>query len=294
MQPSLEMLIVGATFAGIGASLSMDRSFAIVERTTLVGHEFINSYRTGSDWKSVPEFPPTLELQKEFEEKRLLTLEGRVHLGGMAPIVFKQLLQSGKSGSVRFMTEVVGIARRADGYDVTLFDAGGIRTVWTNRIVDTTSDCRSLPGRFPVKEKAVCAVLHNTNASVNAEANAATSIVTGFNAGAEKPGLSIPKEFADRISPGAFASEAYLRLPIAPEADWAEARHTLNRFWADRPAELQDWTIAAVADEFAAVPARSCEELDNGWLWMPSAAFENPLSAMDAGYAFGKKEVISS
>ncbi|MDF2959283.1 MAG: hypothetical protein K0S39_1018 [Paenibacillus sp.] len=274
MKEMLDTLIIGATFAGIGlARSSLDRRAVLVERTTLIGHEFINCYKPGTGWNRTPEHELTRELRQEWLQKRLLTPDGGVHLGGISPILYKLLLESGLSQAVRFMTEVVEVKKQPDGYEVTLFDAGGLRTLRTERIVDTTSDCRSATGGKPIHAKAVSAVLHHANATADS---------------------MIPEAFADRISLGAFASEAYLQLPLAPQASWADARHALHSFWANRPEELKDWKIAAVADEFAVTPPTRFEVLGEGWVWLPSSAFDNPLEALDAGYAYGKKEVIPS
>ncbi|NOU95780.1 hypothetical protein GC093_21510 [Paenibacillus sp. LMG 31456] len=268
MKETIETLIIGATFTGIGLAHRLGHQEALlVERTTLVGHEFINCYRTGTSWSRLPEHQLTRDFQQELLVRQLLTSDGKVHLGGIPPILYKLLLKAGLSEAVQFMTELIEIKKQADGYDVTLFDVSGIRTIRAHRIVDTTSDCRSAPGRFPAKAKSISAVLHHV-----------------------KPagGQLIPDVLDNRMTAGAFASEAYLQLPLPASADWTGARQTLHNVWKDRPEELKGWTIAAVADEFTVTPTSRFEELKEGWVWLPSCAYDNPLVAMDAGYAYGK------
>ncbi len=269
MKDTIEVLVIGATFAGIGLAQRLGAQGLLVERTTLVGHEFINSYSPGHTWSRTPQLPLTEQLREQWLDRNLLTEKGGVHLGGMAPTVHKLLLDSRQS--IRLMTEIVEVKPRPDhGYGVTLFDASGIRLIQANRIIDTTSDCRSATGRFPLGSKFIGAVLHRADA-----------------ASAGEP--LIPEAFADRITAGLFASEAYLRFPIDASATWDEARYELHHYWEARPEALIPWTIAAIADEFAIQPPTRREQLGEGWIWMPSCVFDNPLHALEEGYLYGEE-----
>lgn len=274
MKEEIGVLVVGATFAGIGVAASLSgtgTNVRLIERTMLVGHEFINSYRPGMNWNRKTESFQAEELRGLWMQRNVLAEDGRVHIGGMAPTLHERLLEW--KLPILLQTEIVEVKALEDGgYEATLFDASGIREVRAERIVDTTSECLTSPGREAASAKFIGANLHYLGTE-----------------GAVQPVM--PEVLGERMTPGRFASEAYLQLPIETNATWDEARHELHRYWASRPEELAPWTIAAVADVFAVHPAAHASRLGDGWSWLPSCAGDNPLLALEAGYQFGEKEL---
>jgi hypothetical protein len=168
------------------------------------------------------------------------------------------------------MTEVIEVTRQNNGFEVTLYDASGFSTLYTQHIIDTTSDCRSARGRVPIQGKSLGAVLH-----YNGQAN----------------GQELRHLTDAAWVQGAYATETYIQLALEPEASWSDARKKLHDSWSGRASELKDWTIAAVADELTFNVSEPIRELEPGWVWLPSCAHPNPLQAMDAGFAYGERMV---
>ncbi|WP_127588664.1 hypothetical protein [Paenibacillus koleovorans] len=270
MGDTAKVLVIGATFAGIGLARRLGSQGLLVERTMLVGHEFINSYRPGHNWNRTPRSTLTEQLREQWVSRSLLNEAGGVHLGGLAPTVHKLLLESRQP--IRLMTEVLEVRPRSEaGYEVTLLDASGIRCICVEQIVDTTSECRSAGGKMPLGSKFIGAVLHRETAS-SAE---------------QSP--DIPAEHAELVTSGLFASEAYLQFPVDASSTWDMARDQLHHYWKSRPESLRQWTIAAMADMFSVRTQAQHVKLGEGWIWMPSCGFDNPLHAMDEGFQYGEE-----
>ncbi|WP_158299370.1 hypothetical protein [Paenibacillus antri] len=266
----IETLIVGATFAGIGLASGTRAGALIVDREITVGHEFLYAFKHGENWRADGCGRFAAAFRGELVERGLLTAEGRAHLGGVIPALYR-LTRDAKL-PVRFLTELANVEPldgEAGGYAVTLFDQSGFRDLRVRRIVDTTSTCLSKPGFAPAAgvPKRVNALLHA------AAADAAR----------------LPIE-ADgwRVEPGRYDSEAYLSLPVSPQDDWTAARAKLHAFWAAKPEALQGWTLAVVADQFDATPPPGPMRIGRDWTWLPSAAFPQPLAALDAEASFSE------
>src|SRR5690606_20857551 len=156
----------------------------------------------------------------------------------------------------------VAVTKQGDGFEAELFDPSGHRVIRARRVIDTTSTRMTKPAQSLQIPKRINALLHCSTADATAVA----------------PRLD---EAEYRLEPGRFVSEAYVSIPAAPQDDWAAAREKLHAFWANRPEALQAWTLATVADQFDRLPPRGPHELEPGWTWLPSAAYTNPLAAMD-------------
>jgi hypothetical protein len=270
MEDTAKVLVIGATFAGIGLARRLGSEGLIVERTMLVGHEFINSYRPGHNWNRTLQSTWTEQVREQWVSRNLLNEAGGVHLGGLAPTVHKLLLESRQP--IRLMTEVLEVRPRSeDGFEVTLLDATGIRCIGVDRIIDTTSELRSAGGTVPLGPKFVGAVLHRDSASLAEESP------------------DIPTEHAGLLTAGCFASEAYLQFPVDASSTWDMARDQLHHYWKSRPESLRPWTIAAIADVFSVRTQAQHTKLGEGWVWMPSCGFDNPLHAMDEGFQYGEE-----
>lgn len=268
MEETIKVLVIGATFAGIGLAQKLGSQALLVERTMLVGHEFINSYRPGHNWNRTPQSILTEQLREQWISRNLLNDVGGVHIGGLAPSVYKLLLDSRLS--LRLMTEVLDVMPRSEaGYEVTLLDATGVRYINVDQIIDTTSECRSAGGKVPMGPKFIGAVLHRE-----------TEVLASLDG---------PEEHKELLTAGLFASEAYLQFPVDSSSTWEIARYQLHHFWKSRPESLRSWTIAAMADVFSLQAQAQHVKIGEGWLWMPSCGFDNPLHAMDEGFQYGEE-----
>mgnify|MGYP001951526704 CR=1 FL=1 len=258
----VETLIVGATFAGIGYAWKYRKDALLVEREMTPGHEFLYAYKHGEDWdRTYTKGGLAAALQAELFRRNLLSGDGRAHLPGITPLLYRLIRD--EQLPVRFMTETVSVERVPGGYAATLFDPSGLRTVRAKRIIDTTSACQTKPQAAGKPAKRINALLH------------------ADSAGAGGPAPRI-EEAAYRVEPGRYASEAYLSLPLEAEDTWVSGREKLHAFWVNRPEALSGWTLASVADQFDMTPPKGTHVIEEHWLWFPSAAFANPLAAVEA------------
>lgn len=259
------LLICGATLAGLGAAaaaLEAKRDVVVVERTSLVGREFIEAFNPGSgSGKPATDFGQ--RVRSGWIERNLMEENGPVHLPGLHPVLCLLIKQYGLK--VRFLTEIVGVAERDGRYEVLLHDASGSRPLRVEEILDTSTERLTVPGRLVIPEsKRLNAYLHHPDLR-----NAV---------------MPAPFDESMSVCGGRFPSEVILKVNVAPEADWLQARQRLHQFWQARPAEWAPWTIAAVAGTFDSTVPGGPQRLGERWSWLPSEAFANPLSAIDQGY----------
>lgn len=264
-----ETLIVGATFLGIGSVMLQRDNVMVVEREIVVGHEFTYAYKHGEAWDAPLRSKAASAFRDELLRRSALSEDGRAHLPGVTPALFRLIRD--ERLPVRLMTEVVAIEREADGFAVELYDPSGHRSIRVRRILDTTSACLSKPGHVGAIGKRINALLH----TAAPEAGGPTRRV---------------EEAEYRLDPGRFPSEAFLSIPLRPEDDWTTARAKLYAFWANRPAALKHWTLATVADQFELAPPQGPRIIEADWVWHPSAAYANPLAAMDGAVLSEMKE----
>lgn len=263
MIPShVPVLVVGATMAGLGIATAAKDRVLLVERSALVGHEFVAGCRPGEDWSEPPQSAPAHELRAELARRGLLSEEGQVHLPAIAPVLCHWIRREGLN--VQMMTEVIEVAGGPGGYEVTLFDASGWRKLRADHLIDTTPSCVSAPAyRAPELSRSINAILH------------------------VQPPVpeKLPEAAGDgvQLARGLFPGELILRLPLAPEDGWPDARGKLHRYWQRHAEAFAPWTLAAAGDALDIRTARREERLDDGRLWFPSSGYANLLQAFDAG-----------
>lgn len=259
------LLICGATLAGLGAAAAAQeagRDVVVVERTSLVGREFIEAFNPGDGW-SEPTTDFARHVRSEWIGRNLMEAGGPVHLPGLHPVLCQFIKQRGIK--VRFLTEIVGVTERDGLYEVLLHDASGCRPALVGQILDTSTERLTVPGRLAVPQrKRLNAYLHHP----------------------DPRNAVVPPPLDDSMSVcrGRFPSEIILKLDVASGDDWLQARERLHQYWLARPAEWASWTIAAVAGAFEVSVPNEPQQLGERWTWFPSAACSNPLSAIERGY----------
>lgn len=263
------LLICGATFAGLGAAVAAheaNRSVIVVERTAMVGREFIDAFNPGRLWGK-----PKTTLGNKFRDELLarnLMVEdgngdGSVHLPALHPVLCHLIKQRGLK--VKFLTEIIEVAEHNGNYLVTLLDASGIHQVIADEIWDTSTQRLTQPGHlFVPTHKRLNAYLHHH--------------------GTQETTLPAPIDHSMSIARGRFHYEVILRVCVPPKYDWLQAKQWLHPYWEARSEEWKSWTIAAVAGAFESIVRRGPQLLAKRWIWLPSEGFDHPLEAMDSGY----------
>ncbi len=260
-----EQIVVGATCSGLGIALAQADQTLVIESGASVATAFVEAFRPGTNLTAKSEFHElTKGLQKELEQRGLLQGEG-IHLPGLATVLFKRLHTS--SAGYLFLTDILSIdAPKVPGrpYTLTLFNRSGRRRITADRIVDTTATFISDP---------------QTLVSIKS-----TSIGGNLNLRNEESEIPASglKGTSFEVTPGRFSREAYLQLSLKPGETWPVARKALHRFWQEKPVELKPWDLVSVAAQLSNIPEKSVSKNET-WSHLPSALYDNPLAAFDAG-----------
>ncbi|MBI4977010.1 MAG: hypothetical protein HZC28_05975 [Spirochaetes bacterium] len=262
MKTTYNTLVIGATLAGLGIAYRDREETLVVESTAMVGPEFLYAYRYGTGWDTPPQSDEGKRLKQELLDRNILK-DGAAHIPGLMPVLYARI--GTDHLPVSFMTEVLDVTSSADGFAVTLFNASGKTPVTVKRIIDTTSACRSAPGKgITFTGKHVSALL-----------------------GCPPCDGSIPAANGVSVSEGRFGHERIFSVTVPVDAAWPAARETFFRAWAARDARLGMATLAAVGMTFDVSVPKGPKTISDGWVHLPSAAYDNALAAFDAGCVFG-------
>ncbi|RXZ80303.1 hypothetical protein EBB07_19260 [Paenibacillaceae bacterium] len=270
VHPHQPILVIGATFAGIGLACAARRDVMVVEPSTSVGHEFIQSLHSGENWSSPPHTAISIRYAGELARRKLL-LHGQANPPGLAPVLF-QLIKE-EELDIHLLTEIISIEEDGVGFRVLLGDVSGLRELTVRQIVDTTMSGRYTP--YSPQEtavKSIHALLHHTKQHEAIDQLPDLNGVGGV-----------------RLEQGFYPGELLLKLTIDLHDDWTAARSKLHRFWSCRPASLQQWTMTSVADVMHIKREAGPRCYRPGWVSLPSGAYANPLQAMDAGYVYSEE-----
>ncbi|WNQ08886.1 hypothetical protein MJA45_14630 [Paenibacillus aurantius] len=255
-------VILGATFAGLGAAYANEESL-VMERTSFVGHEFINSFHPGVGWHETALTEKGMKLKQELMERGVMSDEGSVHIPAVAPILYNKIIQD--SLSVLLQTEVTEIVSAGNSWEVTVYNNSGFRRIKTDRVIDTRPEMA--PTEL-LRSKSLNALL---------------------NCGEEE--LVLPEEIRGQahLVKGKLKGEIILKFPVDVKDDWFVSRQKLHQFWVNRPEAWKAWTISAISGCFEwrhdqGEPASASP----GRVSLPSSAYRNPLEAFEAGLAAGR------
>lgn len=272
MHHDSNLLVCGATFAGLGAALAAQaagRNVILIERSALLGSEFIEAFQCRrAEW--LPRTESGRWLHQHMMERGIIGQDGcSVYLAALHPLLC--LLVRQQRLQVRMLTEIVEIGREKGQYHVELHDIRGRSTIQAEEILDTSTMRLTCPGElFTPESKSIHAYLyHPAGIEWEGDSNEQTCL-----------------SFTTRLRP----FQATLQMAVSAKDSWSDARQRLHRCWADRPTAWRAWTIAAIAGGFAAQVPAGVQRLATGWNWLPSEAYANPLDALDHGYEYGAKE----
>lgn len=263
-------IVLGATFAGLGAALEDIDGTLVIERTALVGHEFINSFNPGKDWNDTALSASGASLREELRERGLLSDDGLVHLPALAPVLYNRIHESGLR--VLLLTEVLRIEESSEFVEVTIYHASGRSVVRADRLIDTRTEA-AVPGDI-VAKRINAMLLHVGEATLEVD----------------RPDAFVVPDAETEIVKGKLGGELIIKLTIEKADDWVQARSKLNRVWTNRPEEWSDWRLCAVATCFEVEMAVRDSSEEGRIRRLTSAAYRNPLEAYETGIeATGRK-----
>jgi hypothetical protein len=263
-------IVLGATFTGLGAALEDTDGTLVIERTALVGHEFINSFNPGRDWNDTPLSDSGASLREELRERGILSDDGLVHLPALAPMLYNRIYESGLR--VFLLTEMLHVEEKHDYVEVTIHHASGRSVVRADRLIDTRTEAVMDADKTARRINAMLLYVGETPLD------------------AVLPDTFVVPDAETEIVKCKLGGELILKLAIENRDDWVQARSKLNQVWTARTGEWLDWRICAVATCFE-VEMAACSSSGEGRIQrLTSAAYCNPLEAYEAGIeATGRK-----
>jgi hypothetical protein len=217
MKNKFELVVIGATFAGIGKAVR-NKDSLIIESGTIPGREYVSAFCSGIADDLPLKTPQALKLKDELLKRGILS-DGRVNPAGLAAYINKYLLENGVT--VLFMTEVLGIEKKEDVYEISVYSCGKQQKIWADKVVSG-----KLGGE-----------------------RAETFYNAAISGG---QGKMLPEPWHEDIifEPGAYPGEAYVKLKTNSNCGLSKARILLRNIWASRPQKYNEWKIAMFADTF--------------------------------------------
>lgn len=251
-----ETLILGATFYGLSRLLSSPGDCMAVERSVLVGSEYVDSLND----KGAADFVPSTEFCTRIKES--LFISGALNDAGeiyAAPASFHlcELLLE-KHGKILFDTSVAEIRKTRGGYEVTIFNRSGFSVISAKRIIDTTSE----------------GVLHNPPYPALAQKNLNLIVQKPENANC---GLK-------NLTHNSLAGIDIFKFPVGLHEDMYPAKTRLYSFWENSP-DAKDSRIVYIANTFAYDMDFTCHKIDDNRYWIPSSGCGGILQAIDKGFS---------
>lgn len=258
-----DILVVGATFAGIGMALTNADRAAFIEPSGSVGPEFISAMRYGVNWGATYSQSVVEQIKKELHDRNALDDRGYVHLPALHPVICRSLHIA--RSPIQFLTHPMSFKRIDDEWQVSCVTPSGVDMMRASYIIDTRSDgvLRVKDGRGPkVTEKLINVSLYDES-----QRNATEEL----------------REAGYRVQEGRFPGEVTWSLSLEREEGWFEARKKVGDMWSNRPSHLRSWTIAATATAFDIRIEKGIHQVAEGFYLFPSSAYDNPLAALQAG-----------
>lgn len=244
-----DLVVVGATFAGLGAYLESDGNALIIERRAQIGYEFLNTYT-----KLSAETDPRSKTAQEFYSA--MQAEGlSFQSGDLIPFLYQTL----KEENILLMTEILHVEKIVDGYRITVYGAEGQYTIDAGHIIDTTEGL-SLPLslRPEITAKSLSAVL------LRSEGQPFTEYC--------KNGVAVTA-FRDNLS--------LLTMKLNVSDSYQDGRQKLHSFWIKH--QLSGHVIGLISDCFDIKVQSSYESISDHYQRLTSFGFESPVKAFEAG-----------
>ncbi len=254
-------VIFGATISGIAAAIEKPNDIIIIEESMLLGNEFIDSMNIKS-CNSRPQTESAQSFSADLKKRGLLNENGELHVFPVSGLLASYVRNN--KANILLMTFVISVESCREGFLITIFNTDGYSELYAGKIIDTTSEGTflQLPDNVQ-RNKYLCAMLH--------------SDVGGNIEGYRDESASVLK--------GKFTNEYVLKVNMKEEDDWVTARKTLHDYWSEHVKTVfKGWKIASVASTFAYdFTAETSVEVQNKWIWKPSASHSDLISAYEGG-----------
>jgi len=257
-----DVVILGATSAalGVASELKQRHKILIINKTSMVAYEFINAYKVGVNWDRDPETELSKDIKRELIKEGIISCE-KTHIYSAGPLFYKFFKDL--DVDILLETEIISVQKEECDYRISVFNIGGHKTIKANYIIDTTEQ------QAGIESKSLNCLV------VNKKKDEFPSV--------EMDEIEIYRE-ADKI-----INTAVMKYKCPLDFTLYKARHELIEKWRNRPKEATDWKIAAIGLCFDVVPQVGFKQIDKYHFVLPSAYYDNPLAAIDAGVYLGRR-----
>ena len=240
-----DVIVLGATFAAAGIVQKCKERCLVLERRPQVGYEFFSSLNYGKNYDADVCSSEAKELKDAFCNREAF-MEDRVCISDCASLVYRMFQNS----PILLNMEIISVNKETDGYTVIAHGVSGYRKFKANKLIDTR-----------VREDMILSKTFNV--MVNGEIEKLSEI------------------FGDiAMEKWGYQKDAVLKIPVSVDADYISARKAVLNLTPKMPDDIK---ILMSADDFDFKIKQGYPKCEDGVLYLPSAMYENPLLAFDAG-----------
>ena len=250
-QKHYDAAVLGATFLGIGAALSL-KNVVMIEKGGLFGEEFVNSYKVCKPKDVKPETRLGNDFLCDLKKRGLVSESGEIYPAPAVYVVSSYLEKN--PIDILLMTEVIRIEKIEGYYQITVYHTGGFERILAKRIIDTTAIGvgYNAEGQAVPMEKSLNAIVYNPD-------------------GKQLDGLTF------NAQTGLYT----YTLPVDLHASRHDAVESLCA--GEKIFEENNMRISSIASDFAYTMEPIHKVIDSYFVWDPSTAYDNLVEAFDRG-----------
>lgn len=244
-------LVIGTTALACGLASRLGADCTVVVSGWSAGAEFADAMVAEPIDLARNRAPLSAALAEELWERNALSRTGEVHCPALAGAFAKRFGAAGCR--VLLGTRVLGIARQADGFLVTLFlPREGKTELYAERVIDTE------PRTFMEYRKTFSLMLTGRIPQVGGEG-------------------------APRVRHGRFADESVLTFDVPRDSTLPDAQKIADRWLRENRARLGGAVVAGPALAFGYRFDAVVDVTRDGVRYVPSASYPDAVSAFEGG-----------
>ena len=255
-QKCYDVAILGATFLGLGAALSL-KNAVVIEKADFFGTEFINNYKVCK-----PQLiNSTTELGTHFADnlrkRKLISASDDIYQAPAMYVISSYLKQN--PVEILLMTETIEVKKENGVYSITVYHAKGFETILAKKLLNTTLNgigC-SYNDKLKIK-KTLNSIIYNPEKRnmENLYYNTASDVYTFSMA------ISFEKTRYDAVE---------------------ELLVMANVFQNNK------MRISSIAPDFSYELEPFCYMEEQDYIWNPSIAYANLVEAFDVGVSVAER-----
>ena len=241
-----DLILLGATFAAAGIAKACKGTCLILESRPQAGYEFLSALHFGTDYHLPVKSALARDMQQAFSNRNAFSPDRICLFDCAAP--FYQLLED---IPLLLNVRLLSVEHRNGAYLCTIHGISGYQTFSARQVIDTR--CTSQ----------MC-----------------VSKTYNFLVDGSGP-VPLPPDVA--YAPWGFSHNYVLRCFVPLEATYLTARKTAMDVLNALP---QSHKLVQLADDFDYQVSSGYPRTENGVVFFPSKAYNNPILALDAGICF--------